>query len=114
MYVCLREWDDCFLLGVLLGMSWGGLGASWAVYGACRVDRRQSRAALGGPGSRRPARSGPEGAGSLPLLAFPASAGGGVVGEMTLGSSLASHISLSSAKARCHCLPFSHALIPAL
>ena len=33
---------------------------------------------------------------------------------LKLGSSFASHISLSSAKARCHCLPLSHALIPAL
>ncbi|CAK0883925.1 unnamed protein product [Prorocentrum cordatum] len=33
---------------------------------------------------------------------------------MTLGSSFASHISLSSASAHCHCSPFSHALIPAL
>eukprot|EP00959_Pyramimonas_sp_CCMP1952_P101206 2117301-Pyramimonas_sp.AAC.1 len=35
-------------------------------------------------------------------------------GEMTLGSSFASHISLSSARARCHCSPFPHALTPAL
>ncbi|CAK0883926.1 unnamed protein product [Prorocentrum cordatum] len=32
----------------------------------------------------------------------------------TLGSSFASHISLSSASARCHCWPFSQALIPTL
>eukprot|EP00959_Pyramimonas_sp_CCMP1952_P378799 7934761-Pyramimonas_sp.AAC.1 len=33
---------------------------------------------------------------------------------MTSGSSFASHISLSSATARCHCPPFSQAPIPAL
>ncbi|CAK0808239.1 unnamed protein product [Prorocentrum cordatum] len=49
----------------------------------------------------------------LPLLALLARADHSVV-AMALGSSFASHISLSSAKARCHCSPFSHALIPAL
>ncbi|CAK0898190.1 unnamed protein product, partial [Prorocentrum cordatum] len=48
----------------------------------------------------------------LPLFALLARADPSVV--MTLGSSFASHISLSSASARCHCSPFSHALIPAL
>ena len=39
----------------------------------------------------------------------------GIVGEMMkLGSNFASHISLSSAKARCHWSPLLHALIPAL
>ena len=38
----------------------------------------------------------------------------GIVVEITLGSSFASRISLSSASARCHCSPFPHALIPAL
>ncbi|CAK0909094.1 unnamed protein product [Prorocentrum cordatum] len=49
----------------------------------------------------------------LPLPALLASAGPSVV-AMTLGSSFASRISLSSVSARCHCPPFSHALIPAL
>ena len=34
--------------------------------------------------------------------------------RIALGSNFASHISLSSAKARRHCSPFSHALIAAL
>ncbi|CAK0907829.1 unnamed protein product [Prorocentrum cordatum] len=33
---------------------------------------------------------------------------------MTLGSSFAFHMSLSSSRARCHCPLLSHALIPAL
>ncbi|CAK0887350.1 unnamed protein product [Prorocentrum cordatum] len=33
---------------------------------------------------------------------------------MPLGSSFASHTSLSSTRAHCHCPPFSQALIPAL
>ncbi|CAK0834645.1 unnamed protein product [Prorocentrum cordatum] len=50
----------------------------------------------------------------LPLLALLARAGPSAVGKMTPGSSFASRVSLSSASARCHCSPFSHALIPAL
>ncbi|CAK0898191.1 unnamed protein product, partial [Prorocentrum cordatum] len=49
----------------------------------------------------------------LPLLALLARADPSVV-LMTLGSSFASRISVSSARARCQCSPFSHALIPAL
>ncbi|CAK0829427.1 unnamed protein product [Prorocentrum cordatum] len=49
----------------------------------------------------------------LPLLALLASADPSVV-AMTLGSSFASRISRSSAKARCHSSPFSQALIAAL
>ncbi|CAK0898215.1 unnamed protein product [Prorocentrum cordatum] len=51
----------------------------------------------------------------LPLLGVSARADPSAVAAwMTVGSSFASHISLSSARARCHCLPFAHALIPAL
>ncbi|CAK0829741.1 unnamed protein product [Prorocentrum cordatum] len=49
----------------------------------------------------------------LPLLALLARADQSVV-AVTLGSSFASRISLNSASARCHCSPFSHALMPAL
>ncbi|CAK0898216.1 unnamed protein product [Prorocentrum cordatum] len=50
----------------------------------------------------------------LPLLGVSARADPSAVAAwMTVGSSFASHISLSSARARCHCLPFAHALIPA-
>ncbi|CAK0853354.1 unnamed protein product [Prorocentrum cordatum] len=50
---------------------------------------------------------------SLPLLALLARADRSVE-AMTSGSSFASHISPNSARAPCHCLPFSHALIPVL
>ncbi|CAK0800632.1 unnamed protein product [Prorocentrum cordatum] len=49
----------------------------------------------------------------LPLPALLARADPGIV-AMTSGSNVAAHISQSSAEARCHCPPFSHALIPAL
>ncbi|CAK0902493.1 unnamed protein product [Prorocentrum cordatum] len=49
----------------------------------------------------------------LPLLAFLARADPNAA-AMTSGSSFISRISPSSARARCHCSPFSHALIPAL
>ena len=44
----------------------------------------------------------------MPTLALPARPVRCIVGETTLGSSFASHISLSSAEARCHCSHFSH------
>ncbi|CAK0810542.1 unnamed protein product [Prorocentrum cordatum] len=52
--------------------------------------------------------------GPLPLLALLARTDPSTLGEVALGSSFASHSSPSSARALCHCLPSSHALIPAL
>ncbi|CAK0826944.1 unnamed protein product [Prorocentrum cordatum] len=50
----------------------------------------------------------------LPLLALLARADPSAVALVMSGSSFAPRISLSSASARCHCLPFSHALISTL
>eukprot|EP00959_Pyramimonas_sp_CCMP1952_P373683 7825866-Pyramimonas_sp.AAC.1 len=63
----------------------------------------------GGPLERLGAVLEPSG-GSLGL----AEAAGAPTAVSPSGSSFASHISLSSARPRCHCAPFPHALIPAL
>ena len=116
----------------VLGASWPAFGSSWASFGVLlsRLGARVSVLKLV-CGPLRPSwalasRHGPAGArrGGLPgsaraiLLTWAgfllARASVRHVGEMTSGSSFASHISPSSAKARCHCSPFSHALIPAL
>ncbi|CAK0896461.1 unnamed protein product [Prorocentrum cordatum] len=51
--------------------------------------------------------------GPLPLVALLARTYSSIATIMS-GSNFSSHISLSSARARCHWLPFSNALIPAL
>ena len=112
----------------LLMPSWGVMGTSWAVLKPSSADlgrllhhRGRSEGHRGGsegpPRATRAHRARlerPGGAGSVRPLALQARPVRCIAGEMTSGSSVASHISLSSAKARCHCSPFSHALIPAL
>ena len=72
------------------------------------------RALVGRPHERSRRGAAPQGPARGELMALLARGMPGIVGQMTSGSSFASRISLSSANARCHCSPFSHALIPAL